>query len=97
MSKYRPIILRILAIVAVLILIVTFVAEYIEKGTIEIRATQLIKIVMTLLACGAMFLKTFFINQSSANKGEIDKVLYELTKDAFKPEEKISKNFLNVG
>lgn len=97
MSKYRPIILRILAIVAVLILIVTFVAEYIEKGTIEIRATQLIKIVMTLLACGAMFLKTFFINQSSANKGEIDKVLYELTKDAFKPEEKISKKLFERG
>lgn len=97
MSKYRPIILRILSVVAVIIVIGSFVTEYMEKGTIEIRPTQLIKIVMVLLACGATFLKTFFINQSSAKKSEVDKILYEVTAGAFASDEKTAKKLFERG
>lgn len=97
MSKYRPIILRVMAIFVVVMIVGISIMDYIEKGRFDFTITEIVKIVGTIIAAGMMFFKSFFLSGGSDKRDIVEAITIQVIDSAFSEKDKTSKKFFLKG
>ncbi len=97
MQKYRPILLRILAIVGLGIVIVVAVQDYLETGSFDGLLKSLPKIISVVISLFTMFVSTFFMKIPQKEEGKMKEEYERMINGIFRPEDKEAKKLFYRG
>lgn len=97
MQKYRPLILRTIAVLALAIIVATVVIDYFETGSFDNMMKSLPKMITAVLSITIMLVSTFYMKMPHKEEGPMKEEYERMTNGVFKPEDKKAKELFYRG